>query len=142
MPNSLEFAVESFFIALLKLDSRLSGKSIVHFDEEEKAPTKAIVIRAQQGNHNLAGPGGYDMEAMIEFRAPGKTSKAENDATAAAINQVVYERTVVNQAGLETLRAAAGLAFIVIKDEASGDRQNSNDLRKRTIQLPIQAKLA
>lgn len=142
MATSLEKACEDFFIALLKLDSRLSGKPILHFEEEDKAPTKAIVIRVVQGNHNLAGPGGYDLEASIEYRAGGKTSKVENDAVAAAINQVVYERSVVNQAGLETLRAAAGLAFIVIKDESSGDRQNTNDLRKRSITLSIQARLA
>lgn len=142
MPNSLESSVETFLINLLKADPRLSGKQIVHFDEEEKAPTKAIVVKATQGESNLAGPGGYNLEATIEFRAPGKTSKAENDVTAAAINQVVYERTVVNQAGLETLRTASGLAFIVIKDESSGDRQNTSDLRKRTINFPCQAKLA
>lgn len=142
MSNSLEFSVEDFFIRLLKADSRLSGKPIIHFDEEEKAPTKAIVIRAQQGEHNLAGPGGYNAEVTLEFRAPGKTSKAENGLIAAAINQVVYERTVVNQAGLEVMRAAAGLDFIVIKDESTGDRQNTADLRKRMIALPVQAKLA
>lgn len=142
MPSSLEKATEDFFIAIFKADSRLSGKSIVHFEEEEKAPTKAIVVQAKQGEHTLAGPGGYSVEVIVEYRAAGKTSKAENDLAAAAIHQVVYERAVVNQAALEAMRIAAGLELIVIKDESTGDRQNTADLRKRVITFPCQAKLA
>lgn len=138
MANSLEKSCEAFFIALFKADPRSAGKSVVNFDEEAKAPTKAIVVQAKQGNHNLAGPGGYDLEITVEYRAPLKTSKAENDLAAKMLHEIIYESTE----DLQAIKTAAGLEFIVIKDESSGDRTNSADLRKRTLTLPIQAKLA
>lgn len=141
MSNSLEFAVEGFFIALFKADSRLSGKPIVHFDEEEKAPTRGIVVQAKQGGHNLAGPGGYDVEVMIEYRASGKTSKAENDLTAAGIHSVVYD-SPLNFTDRRQMALNVGLSDLLIKDESTGDRQNTQDLRKRVITFPCQAKLA
>lgn len=141
MSNSLEKAVETFFVSLLKADSRLSGKPILHFEEEEKAPTKAIIVRAQQGQHNLAAFGGYDLEVSIEHRAPGKTSKAENDQVAAGINQAIYDSTI-SPTIRRQMAIDAGLSDLVIKDESSGDRANTPDLRKRSVTLPVQAKLA
>lgn len=141
MSNSLEFAVETFFIALFKADSRLSGKTIVHFDEEEKAPTKGVIVQAKQGGHNLAGPGGYDLEVMIEYRSSGKTSKTENDLTAAAMHEIVYDSTL-SPTVRRQMAVDAGLADLLIKDESTGDRQNTQDLRKRVITLPCQARLA
>lgn len=142
MANSLEFSTEDFFIRLLKLDSRLSGKPILHNDEEEKAPTKAVVIKATQGESNLAAFGGFNIEVMLELRSPGKTSRVENDRMAAAITEVVYDRNIVSQSTLQQIRADAGLANILIRDESSGGRQNTKDLRKRTITFPCQARLA
>lgn len=141
MANSLEAACEKFFVALFKADPRSAAKNVVQFDEEEKAKSKSIVIRATQGAHNLAGFGGYDLEVMVEYRAPGKTSKAENDLTASALHQIVYDSTL-SLAARAAMATAAGLADLLIKDESSGDRQNTNDLRKRSINLPIQARLA
>lgn len=141
MSNSLESSCEKFFVALFKADSRSAGKSVIQFDEEDKAPTKAIVIQAKQGGHNLAGPGGYDVEITIEYRGPIKTSKAENDLTAAMLHEIIYDSTLslLSRAAMAT---AAGLSELVIKDESTGDRQNTSDLRKRSITVPLQAKLA
>lgn len=141
MSNSLEFACEDFFIRLFKADSRSAAKNIVHFDEESKAPTKAIVIQAKQGNHNLAGPGGYDVEVIVEYRAPVGTSKAENDLTSSALHEIIYDSTIP-LATRSAMATAAGLSQLVIKDEVTGDRSNTQDLRKRTITIPLQAKLA
>lgn len=141
MPNSLEFSCETFFIKLFQADSRSAGKACVHFDEEEKAPTKAIVIQAKQGNHNLAGPGGYDLEMSIEYRGPIGTSKAENDLTSGMLHDIVYDSTI-DPVVLRQMAIDAGLSQLLIKDESAGDRSNTSDLRKRTITLPIQAKLA
>lgn len=141
MANSLEFSVETFFIELFKADSRSAGKEIAHFDEDTTGKSNAIVIRAQQGAHNLAAFGGFDLEVEITYRAPiKKASKAEKDAGAKMLTSIVYESTVplATRAAMAT---AAGLSDLVIKDEASGDRSNSENLRKRTISLPIQAKL-
>lgn len=141
MPNSLEFSVEGFFVALFKADSRSAGKDVCHFDEESSAKTKAIVVQAKQGAHSLAGPGGYELEVMIEYRGPFGTSKAENNLTAAMLHDIVYDSTVSlpDRAAMAT---AAGLSELLIKDESSGTRSNSADLRKRTLMLPVQAKLA
>lgn len=141
MSNSLESACEKFFVALFKADSRSAGRDVVQFDEESKAKPKAIVIQAKQGGHNLAGPGGYDVEMTIEYRAPIKTSKAENDLTAAMLHEIIYDSTL-SLASRSAMAVTAGLSELVIKDESSGDRQNSPDLRKRTITVPLQAKLA
>lgn len=141
MANSLESAVETFFITLFSADARTAGKQICHFDESTEAQVKAIVIRAQQGEHQLAGFGGYSLEVHVEYRASLKTAKAENDLTAQALLSIIYNSTIstVDRAAMAT---AAGLSDLLIKDEASGDRQNTSDLRKRSITLPIQAKLA
>lgn len=141
MANSLEFSVEAFFIALFKADTRSAGRDVCHFDETTEASVKAIVIRAQQGEHQLAGFGGYSLEVQIEYRAPLKTAKAENDLTAAALLSIVYNSTIstVDRAAMAT---TAGLSDLLIKDESSGTRDNTADLRKRSITLPVQAKLA
>lgn len=142
MPNSLENSVEDFFVLLFKADPRSAAKNICHHEEEGSAEELAIVIRAVQGAHSLAGPGGYELEVTVEYRAPIGTSEAENDLTSAALHQIVYERTVVNQAALDQFRILAGLDFLLVKDESAGDRQDTQDLRKRSITLPVQAKLA
>lgn len=141
MSNSLESACEKFFVALFKADPRSAGKTVVQFDEESKAPPKAIVVQAKQGSHNLAGPGGYDVEMTIEYRGPIKTSKAENDLTAAMLHEIIYDSTL-SLPTRATMATAAGLSELVIKDESTGDRQNTSDLRKRSITVPLQAKLA
>lgn len=141
MSNSLEFSVESFFIALFKADARSAGKDVLHFDEETKAATKAIVIEAKQGMRQLAGPGGYDLTVEIEYRGQIGTSRAENNITAAMLHDIVYDSTI-DPTVRRQMAIDAGLADLLIKDESSGDRQNTSDLRKRTISLPIQAKLA
>lgn len=138
MENSWEFSVEDFFIRVLKGDSRSAGKNPCHFDEDDTAKSKALVVHAKQGAHSLAGPGGFEGEVEIEYRAPLKTSKTENDLVAKMLREAIYEST----ADLQAIKTAAGLEFIVIRDESSGDRTNSADLRKRTLTLPIQAKLA
>lgn len=142
MPNSLEFSVEDFFVKLFKADSRSAGKEVCHQDEDTTGKSNAIVIKAQQGNHNLAAFGGFDLEVEITYRAPiKKASKAEKDLTAKMLNSIVYESTisVVDRAAMAT---AAGLSDLLIKDEVSGNRENTENLRKRSITLPVQAKLA
>lgn len=141
MPNSLEKSVEDFFVALFKADPRSAGRAIVHFDESTDATTKAIVINAKQGNHSLAGFGGYELECEIEYRAGVNTPSTENDLTAAMMHSIVYDSTIsgVTRAAMAT---TAGLSDLLIKDEQTGSRENTNDLRKRSITLPIQAKLA
>lgn len=139
MKNSLEFAVEDFFLRMLRSTSLLKGKELVHFEEERTAKSNAIIVQAKAGNRNLAGPGGYDLEVMVEFRAPAKTTKRQNDLTAGAIWETAENQS---QAVLQKIKTSAGLEFIVIKDESSSDRQNSQELRKRTMTFPVQAKLA
>lgn len=142
MANSLEFSVETFFVELFKSDARSAGKTISHFDEDTTGKSNAIVIRAQQGARQLAAFGGFDLEVEIIYRAPiKKSSKAEKDAGAKMLNSIVYESTIplATRAAMAT---SAGLSDLVIKDEASGDRSNTENLRKRSITLPIQAKLA
>lgn len=141
MANSWEFSVEDFFIRLFKADPRSAAKNVCHFDEETKAKSKSIVIKATQGTHSLAGPGGYEGEVLVEYRGPIGTSRAENDLTASALHDIVYDSTL-SLAARAIMATAAGLADLLIKDEATGDRQNTNDLRKRAITLPVQARLA
>jgi hypothetical protein len=143
MANSLEYSLESFFIALLKADPRTAGKDVVHFDEEAKAKPLALVVRAQQGAKNLAGPGGYELETTIEFRSPIKTSRAENDSVAALLQSAIYDSTI-SISDKTAMVVAAGLSptAFLIKDESTGDRQNTSDLRKRVVTLPCIAKLA
>lgn len=141
MANSLEFSVESFFIALFQADSRSAGKTLAHFNSEETAAANSIVFEAKQGEKNLAGDGGYLTEMVITYRTPIGTSEAEQDQGAALIHSVVYESTIssVTRAALAT---TAGLSGLIIKDEASGERENTSDLRKRSVTLPLVAKLA
>lgn len=141
MSNSIEFAVESFFIALFQADSRSAGKQVCHFDESTDAQANAITIKCQQGNHSLAGFGGYEAEVTIEYRASLTTDKASNDLTAAMLLSIVYDSSL-SLAARAAMATAAGLSDLLIKDENSSDRQNTQDLRKRSITLPIQAKLA
>lgn len=143
MANSLEYSLESFFIALLKADPRTAGKDVCHFDEVTEAQKKAFVVQAKQGNHSLAGPGGYEVEATIEYRSPLKTSKAENDATAALLLSAIYDSTVsISDKTAMVIAAGLSPAAFLIKDESTGEHQNTNDLRKRAITLPCIAKLA
>lgn len=140
MKNSLESAAETFFISLLRSDSRLKGKSIVHFDEEQKAKSNVIVIEAKQGNHNLAGFGGYDVEVTVEYRAPIGTTSKQNDLVAAALQSIVYGNTVDIFTRRDMARNA-GFSDLLIKDESTSERSNTSDLRKRTFTFPLQAKL-
>lgn len=141
MSNSLEFSTEAFFVALFAADARSAGKNPCHFDEDTDATTTAIVMQAKQGAHSLAAFGGYELEVSIEYRSPIGATKAENDLVAKMLLEVVYNSTIstVTRAAMAT---TAGLSDLLIKDESTGDRQNTNDLRKRTITLPVQAKLA
>lgn len=141
MANSLESSVEDFFIRLFSADSRSAGKNPCHFDKSTDATTLAIVIKAKQGTHELAAFGGYLLEVEIEYRAPLNTPDSENDLTAAMMHSIVYESTL-SGATVAAMATSAGLSDLLIKDEATGERQNTNDLRKRTITLPVQAKLA
>lgn len=141
MANSLEKACEDFFKALFAADSRSAGKDLENFDEDSIAKTNAIVFQAKQGEKNRAGFGGYMVEMVIDYKSPIGTSKAERDQGSALIHQVVYDSTLtlVARAAMAT---AAGLSDLIIKDEATGDRQNTSDLRKKTVTLPLIAKLA
>lgn len=142
MSNSLEYSVETFFIELFKADPRSAGKEVCHLDEDTRGKSNAIVVKAQQGAHNLAAFGGFDLEVEITYRAPiKKASKAEKDLTAKMLNSIVYDGSV-SQVALQQFRVTAGLADILIRDEAVGSRENTQDLRKRSITLPVQARLA
>lgn len=139
--NSLEFSVEDFFVRLFNADTRSAGKKVCHFDESDDAETKSIVVKAKQGVRNLAAFGGFDVEVEIEYRAPIGTDRAENDQVAQMLWSVIYASTI-DPAVRAAMATSAGLSDLLIKDESSGERQNTNDLRKRTITLPVQAKLA
>lgn len=141
MKNSLEFACEDFFLRLFRSDSRLKGKTLVHFDEEQKAKSNAIVVEAKQGNHNLAGFGGYDVEITVEYRAPSKTTKRENDLIASALHTLIYGQ-IVDVRARALMAKNAGFSDLLIKDESTSDRQNTDNLRKRILVFPLQAKLA
>jgi hypothetical protein len=141
MSNSLEKACEDFFIALFAADPRSAGKQLANFDEDSTANSNAIVFQAKQGAKQLAADGGYDVEMIIEYRSPIGTAKSERDQGSALIHQVVYESTLTTNARA-ALATAAGLSCLLIKDESTGDRQNSSDLRKKIVTLPLQAKLA
>lgn len=142
MSNSLEFSVEAFFVSLFQADPRSAGKDIVHYDEDSEAKSNAIVIRAVQGAHNLAAFGGFDLELMVEYRAPiKKASKAEKDLSAKMLNSIIYNSTIDPNVRRQ-MAIDAGLSDLLIKDEVTGDRSNTQDLRKRTITIPLQAKLA
>lgn len=140
MRSSLEYACEEFFIRIFQADSRLSGKTIVHFDDERKAKSDAIIVQGKEGNHNLAGPGGFDVEMMVEYRSPIGTTKAISDLISAAIRESVYASPLAIKARAGMARKA-GLSELVIKDESTSERQNSEDLRRRIITFPLQAKL-
>lgn len=141
--SSLEIACEKFFIKLFKADSRLTGKEFFHFDEEQKAKSNAIIVQAKQGNHALAGFGGYELELMVEYRTPGKMTKSQNDLIVSALYSIVYGTVTSTEARARGQMASnVGLSNLLIKDESTSDRQNSQDLRKRTLTFPLQAKLA
>lgn len=141
MANSLEFSVETFFISLFAADSRSAGKLLAHFATEASASSNSLIFEAKQGEKSLAAFGGYLMEMEITYRVPIGTSEAEQDQGAALIHEVVYESTI-NPATRAAMATAAGLSDLLIKDESAGDRQNTADLRKRSVTLPIQAKHA
>lgn len=142
MANSLEYSVENFFIAIFAADSRSAGKQLLHFDKAEMASSNAIVFQAKQGAEFLpADPGCSEVEVVIEYRSPGKTSEAERDQGAALLHQAVYSSPLTTMQKT-TLMTAAGLSKILIPEGASSDRQNTSDLRKRTLTLPVVAKLA
>lgn len=141
MANSLEFSVENFFIALFAADSRSAGKLLAHFNRETAASSNSIVFEAKQGERNLAGDGGYLMEMIITYRVPIGTSETEQDQGAALIHEVVYESTIAANVRA-AMATGAGLSGLLIKDEASGERENTPDLRKRTVTLPLIAKAA
>lgn len=138
MKNSHEYSVESFFLALFKADDRTRGKTIVHFDEDREAKSDCIVVEAKQGNHELAGFGGYAFEVQIEYRSDSSSKKRRNDLTASALHDVIYNNAL--SAGERANMARdAGMTDLLIKDESSSDRQNAENLRKRMLTLPVQA---
>lgn len=128
-------------MALLGADSRTAGKDIVHFDDSKEGQTNALVVKATEGNNELAAFGGSKLECEIEYRASLKKSKTENDLTSAMLRAIIYRSSIpaLDRAAMAT---AAGLSDLVIMDESTNARENTNDLRKRSITLPVQAKLA
>lgn len=141
MKKSLESSVELLFIKLLRSDSRLSGKSIVHFDQESKAKSAEVIVRATQGERNLSAFGGHDVEVVVEYRAPAKTPATVNSIISAAIRESI-ESPSLAQSVLVNMRNKSGLIDILIRDETAGDRQNATDLRKRSFTFPVQARMA
>lgn len=140
MKKSLEYSCEEFFIALFRADPRLSGMEIVHFDEERIAKHPALIMQAKQQAHELAGPGGYNLDISVEYRSKIGTPKEQNDIVAAALQDLVFGNSVPNST-LETIRENAGLRFILVKDESTSDRSNEDNLRKWTYVFPVQADL-
>lgn len=137
MKNSLEFAVEDYFIQLFASDARLVGKPVKHFDEDEKALTDCIVIEATQGEEQLEGPRGNAVDVTCTFRSSG--GKIASDV----IIDGMRERITSATSGLteaEELFANPGILQIY-PERITGDRSLGKTLRKRSITIPVVAKL-
>lgn len=141
MKNSLEFAVEDFFIRLFRATGLLKGKEIVHFEEERKAKANAIIVQGKIGEVNEAGPGGFDVEMTIEYRAPINTTKQTNNLVVSAMRDVIYNSQLAVTARRQ-MAIKAGLESLVIKNESSSDIRNSDSLRHHVLTIPLQAALA
>jgi hypothetical protein len=136
--NSLERAVETYFIELFRTDSRLKGKTIVHADHDGKAATNAIIVSAVQGEAELLGVAGHNLEVTCEYRGAIRESAALNDLAAAAMSESIMNaqnRTTVSQKKL------SGGLWIKTEDMKS-DRPDTRNLRKRVIKIPVIAKLS
>lgn len=140
MKRSIEFAVEEFFIALLRRSANIPGKIVVHFDEDRIAEDKAIVVSAKAGNRSRAAFGGSDLEVNILYRSPIGTSSNENDLTAATLRSAIDE-SGLSQNVLHQMRTSAKLSDILITDEWTGERENTDNLRNRSVTIRVQARL-
>lgn len=139
MKTSLEKALEACFIGLYRLNPKLKGKPIFHFANDQIAKTTAIVITAKQGNVNEAGPGGYDAEVSVEYRAPARVKDATNDLVVAGLRDAIYDFSGSTSAR-ERVATNAGLSVLVVKNDTTSDRQNRDNLRIWTIVFQVQAK--
>ena len=133
--NSLESACEQYFIDLLRTDDRLKGKTIVHCDRDGDAEADAIIVEAVQGHHRLDGPRGYDVEVTVTYRAPAKVTVEQNNLVVAAISGTVF--------GARPLQTSSETQFdyLLLLDDSSGHRGNTQNLRKRDIKFNLIARL-
>lgn len=134
--NSLESASEQYFIELLRTDDRLKGKNIVHSDRDAAADADAIIVEAVASPQPMVeGPKGYSVEVTITYRAPLNVTVDQNNITVAAISETI------SQSGPGKVPSESQFAYLLILDDSTGNRDNTQNLRRREIKINLIAKL-
>lgn len=142
MKNSLEIAVESYFLELLRTSPQLKGKHFRHSDESREAETNCIIAEAVQGEDLIGGPKGptgqlrSSVEVKIDYRSPSSATPKQNDIVIHAI----MDRIKTAGASVTSAQKAFG-RLDIFTEKITGDRSHTKNLRKRTITVPVEAGL-
>jgi hypothetical protein len=139
--NSLEFAVETYFVELFRTDKKLKGKKIVHSDYDGPAESDAVVVEAIQGDPPLIDVtgrdvAGHNLNVRCEYKGNSKADFAQNDMIASAMSQSVMAAN-----DRKTTAQDQFAILLLLNEQMSSERPDTRNTRIWVLKLPIIAKL-
>lgn len=141
MKDSLEVAVENYFIELLRASAALKGKTIRNGDSQQDAKANCIIIEATKGEDLLEGPRGpggelrSNVEAMITYRT--NAGPRENDVTRDGI------LNAIKAAGSTPTKAQRDFGRLdIFLENMTSERTNSGKIRVHTLKIPLEVGMA
>lgn len=136
--HSIEWNCEDLILKKLQAEASFAGQDIRHWDGSAKAIIEAIIIRAEKGEKQLEGNHCWEVKVSVLF-ASGKLTADQADAVAMTIGQTIYKVDSVFNATIHTI--LPDLDFLSIEPETATMREDTKKLRKRTMVVPMLAKL-
>lgn len=137
MKNSLENTCEQYFVELFKTDSRLKNRKMAHSDTDQKASADGIIIEAVQGEPEINGIAGFNVDVTCTYRANGAVKPGQGDTVALAMNE-----TIMDANNRKTTAQSKFAPLIIMVERMTSERPDSANLRKRVLKVPVIAKLA
>ena len=128
------YDIEAAIIGILQQFSTLNGIEKNHQDDNEDVSPNSITVSATVGEKQLEGPGCYACECDITFRC--EAGQAATDAIARAIRDAIQASPSV---AANVRELSAFTRFDILDERASETRDDTDHLRVRTLNLPIEA---
>lgn len=110
----------------------LSGFVFSHNDSPKRAKADQISVKAGAPEPQLDGPGGFLVEVEVEIKSK---QSPRNAALHGAALERISSREVWRGAALGVMKETDDL--YIINEDIGGDRSEGNNVRKRTITIPM-----
>lgn len=136
MTKSLAYWVEEWALQLCTTHDVLKGLTMRHRNDDREAQSHSLVFEATEQEKALRAIQGLtSLELSIVYTAPAATPKQRIELIVAAISEAF-------QTAKNRLTAAQGkFTDLIIDDGGSEEQSNTDRLLKRTVKIPVIAKL-